>query len=32
MRLLGCPGLLLACCYVVARVTGAGARVYLCGC
>ncbi len=32
MGLLGCSGWLLGCCYVVARVPGAVARVLLCGC
>ncbi len=32
MRLLGYSEWLLGCCYVVARVPGAVARVLLCGC
>ncbi len=31
-QLLVCPGRLLRCCYVVAKVSGAVARVLLCGC
>ncbi len=32
MRLLGCQGWLLGCCYAVAKVPGVVARVLLCGC
>ncbi len=32
MRLLGYLAWLLGCCYAVARVSGAVARVLLCGC